>query len=710
MKKTIKIFNAKLSSTIRKGGARVIFVFLGLTLFFPIHADATLSCGDISPIMSCASVLPNGDVTLTWLTPVNTGVFDSYHIFKSNAPGGPFVILDSVFVANQTTYTHIGAGANVAPVYYYIQTRCLGHVFSPAVDTIHSIFLNVTNPANGTALLNWNSIASNTISTYSIYQEYPTGVWMLTGSKSNPANGQANLNFIDTIYICNSTINYRVELTNSSGCISKSSVSGGIFQNIIVPEIPLFDTLSVDDNNKALMSWKKSPSSDVKGYVIYKFNGASWIPVDSVLGINSSAYNYLLSNAGSNSEQYRLAAYDSCGNISPLGAVYSTIHLTSAADICNRSALLSWTAYPTFSAGLANYRIFKATTGVTGPYTLIDSVGAGMLTYTASGLAPSTTYYFKIQAVDVSGTKTASSNRITFYSATPVPPLFLYISKVTVVEPNQIDLTCHIDMNSPTKQFKILRSPDTASSNFIQIATVPSGATSPISFTDNNLTVNNKSYYYKVISVDSCGNDGLQSNVSRTMLLTILSNNKASTNQLTWNDYASWSGGVASYNIYRGVNGIIDSTPIANVPYTGAGTNTFTDDVSQLLQGQGVFSYYVEAIEGGGDVYGFTENSLSNTAEGYQDSKIFVPNAFYPDGIHNTIFKPVALYIDFSDYQFEIFNRKGLQVFSTENLTEGWDGTYKGKQCELGVYVYMIQYKSSRGEYIDLKGSVTLLR
>ncbi len=546
-----------------------IFICFDLLLSLSIGASPlspVLACGDTSPVMNCATVLPNGDVTLTWLTPVNTGVFDSYHIFKSNTLGGPYVVLDSIFAPNQTSYTHLGANANIGSVYYYIQTRCTGQVYSPALDTIHSIFLNVSNPSNGTAVLSWNPMVTDTVATYSLYQEYPTGTCTLTGAKNNPIGASVNLSFIDTVFICNANINYRVEIANSSGCISRSSISGGAFQNTIVPSTPLFDTMSVDDNNRALMSWNVSTSSDVEGYVIYQFNGASWIPVDSVLGINNTGYNYLSSNAGLGVEQYRLAAYDSCGNISPQGAVFSTMHLTASADICARSAILSWTAYSTFAGGLAHYRIFQATAGASGPYTLIDSVVAGTLSYVSSNLAPNTMYYYKIEAVDVSGTKTASSNRLAFYSATPIPPNFLYLQNLSVIDPNQIVVTCHIDVASPASAFKIMRSIDTVAGNFVQVGTVASTGTSPITFTDNTVLPDGISYYYKVIVVDSCGYDGMESNVSRTIQLSIKSDSKASTNTLTWNDYEFWSGGVAFYNIYRSIDGLLDPVPIATIP------------------------------------------------------------------------------------------------------------------------------------------------
>lgn len=662
-----------------------------------------------SPQPRCVSVLPNGDVTITWSTPADTGgTFNSYFIYTSASAAGPFTLLDSIFVYGQTTYTHVGANGNAAPVYYYIQTRsgCGGLVNSPALDTIASMHLTVANPSNGTALLSWNPIAVPNITSssgiYNIYQESPAGIWTLIGTSTG-------LNFIDTILVCNAVVNYRIEMPDSTGCISVSSIDGGLFQNIIVPIIPVMDTLSVDNNNNALMNWNVNPSPDVAAYIIYQFNGTAWIPIDTVYGINSTNYNYLLSDADLASEQYRIAAFDSCGNVSPLGPILSTIYLTSVPDICNRSAELNWTAYPVIGTGLAGYRIYRSTVSASGPYTLDGTVGPGVLTYSSVSLAPSTTYYFKVEAFDASGTRTVSSNRISFYSAVPIPPNFSYLRKVSVLDPDRIDVTAHVDLAASTSQFKVFRSLNNVPADFIQVGTVPVSTSSPIVFNDYNVLTDKNSYYYKIINVDSCGYDGLETNIGRTMLLTAISNSQDMVNYLSWNDYENWSGGVMSYNIYRGIDGTFDPVPIANVPFTGSGINTYTDDISTLLQGEGVFDYYIEALEGMGNTFGFSDNSISNIAEAYQDPIVFIPNAFRPAGL-NGIFMPVTTFVDFTEYEFHVFNRWGLKVFSTTDVEFGWDGTNNGVKQPLGVYVYLVRFKTSKGEYMEFKGSVTLLR
>jgi gliding motility-associated-like protein len=640
--------------------------------------------------------------------------FAAYDIFSASSLGGPYTNVGSVLSSAQTTFTHIGANANMASVYYYVQTRCTGNIYTSSIDTLKTIHLTVINPLNGTAKLSWNALStpslSSTANSYKIYQEFPTGVWTLIGTKNN--TNIVSYNYIDTILICNSNINYRIEISDNSGCTSVSSAAGGVFQNSIVPAVPVLDTLSINDNNIVTMSWYKSPSVDTKGYVIYKFNGVAIVVIDTVLGINNTSYTYPLSNPNINSEQYLIVAYDSCNNSSILSQLFSTMYLTSAPDICSRAAKLNWTAYSQqIGTGLASYLIYQSTASAAGPYMLAGTVNGGTLSYTAAGLAPKTTYYFKVTAIDSSGTKTASSNRITFYSATPKPPMYLYLRSASVVAPNQIDVTCHVDVTSSVSYYKVFRAIDngTASPSYSQIGTIPASGITPVIFSDVNVKPDKYSYYYKIVIVDSCGYDGIETNVAHTMVLSASSKSIIMENYLRWTSYGDWLGGVYSYNIYRGVDGIMEPTLIGTVIADSSGVYTYTDNVSDIVNGTGIFNYYIQAVEGGGNIYGFTDVSLSNVVKAYQDPLVYIPNAFYPKGDFNKVFKPIVTYADNQEYEFSIFDKWGGLVFTTNNVNEGWDGTYKGSKCGIGVFVYLIQLKTSRGDYKTLKGSITLL-
>ncbi|MBP6512677.1 MAG: gliding motility-associated C-terminal domain-containing protein [Bacteroidia bacterium] len=92
---------------------------------------------------------------------------------------------------------------------------------------------------------------------------------------------------------------------------------------------------------------------------------------------------------------------------------------------------------------------------------------------------------------------------------------------------------------------------------------------------------------------------------------------------------------------------------------------------------------------------------------------VYIPNAFTPDGDGlNDIFRP---YVNNSPlFNFKIINRRGQQIFYTEDPTEGWDGTYEGQDAPIGVYVYRINYQGLDSEGIKVKkkklGTFTLLR
>ncbi len=59
-------------------------------------------------------------------------------------------------------------------------------------------------------------------------------------------------------------------------------------------------------------------------------------------------------------------------------------------------------------------------------------------------------------------------------------------------------------------------------------------------------------------------------------------------------------------------------------------------------------------------------------------------------------------------YTLTIFNRYGQVIETLTN--EGWDGTYKGKIADAGVYFYVLKYKTATGEEKINKGSVELIK
>jgi hypothetical protein len=88
---------------------------------------------------------------------------------------------------------------------------------------------------------------------------------------------------------------------------------------------------------------------------------------------------------------------------------------------------------------------------------------------------------------------------------------------------------------------------------------------------------------------------------------------------------------------------------------------------------------------------------------------IFVPNAFSPGGIVNTIFRPIPVGVASLRY-FRIYNRLGQLVYNTSAIGSGWDGRLNGSLQGSGGYVWMVQGTDYLGNIITKSGTMVLVR
>lgn len=93
---------------------------------------------------------------------------------------------------------------------------------------------------------------------------------------------------------------------------------------------------------------------------------------------------------------------------------------------------------------------------------------------------------------------------------------------------------------------------------------------------------------------------------------------------------------------------------------------------------------------------------------------LFIPNAFCPsglNGVENSIFYARGHNIE--TIKLSVYNRNGNLIFensSYNNISEGWDGTYKGEplNSDTFTYVAIVKYKSNKEEV--KKGVIYLFR
>lgn len=93
--------------------------------------------------------------------------------------------------------------------------------------------------------------------------------------------------------------------------------------------------------------------------------------------------------------------------------------------------------------------------------------------------------------------------------------------------------------------------------------------------------------------------------------------------------------------------------------------------------------------------------------------ELFVPTVLAPDGTGPAENKKICIYGGcVSELIFAIYNRWGEKVFESTNtdLSECWDGTYKGQPMNSAVFTYKLIVTLNTGEQIKESGNITLVR
>lgn len=127
--------------------------------------------------------------------------------------------------------------------------------------------------------------------------------------------------------------------------------------------------------------------------------------------------------------------------------------------------------------------------------------------------------------------------------------------------------------------------------------------------------------------------------------------------------------------------------------------NDTTTDSVRIGQGGNLYYYYY--ID---DVSVYECDTVTTT-----DNNFFVPNAFSPNGDGNNDF----LFVrgkNIVELNFAIYSRWGEKVFETINISEGWDGTFRGEKMESAVFAYYLTLTYADGKTEVKKGNISLIR
>jgi gliding motility-associated-like protein len=138
----------------------------------------------------------------------------------------------------------------------------------------------------------------------------------------------------------------------------------------------------------------------------------------------------------------------------------------------------------------------------------------------------------------------------------------------------------------------------------------------------------------------------------------------------------------------------------------GEGSESNVQNPNHRYEETGSYEVLLEVVS----VHGCTSEAYEYV-EVQQGFTFYVPNAFTPNNDqHNNKFQGVGEGVDPSSFQMSITNRWGEMIYHTGNVEEGWDGTFKGLQVEVGAYVYEISLQDLMGKEHYFRGHVSVVR
>ncbi|HOZ52630.1 MAG TPA: gliding motility-associated C-terminal domain-containing protein [Chitinophagaceae bacterium] len=118
----------------------------------------------------------------------------------------------------------------------------------------------------------------------------------------------------------------------------------------------------------------------------------------------------------------------------------------------------------------------------------------------------------------------------------------------------------------------------------------------------------------------------------------------------------------------------------------------------------GAYNFYVTGTNSEG-CFGMDSAELVFTNE----KSVFVPNAFSPnnDGVNDRV---KIIMSGYDLVYFKIYNRRGQEVFYTNDVNIEWDGRFKGGELGIDTYYWVASAIDLNDKIQIFKGDITLIR
>ncbi len=525
-------------------------------------ANLSAATQPAAPSGLTATAVSGSQINLTW-TDHSTAA--SYYYVLQSPNGTTWTTLASLYGSTINSYTATGP-FNGSTTYYfevYAYAYTGGNSANATATVTTPAFPNQPTISSATAqsdtsvLVTWSNVTG---ATGFQVQRQVSGTWTSEGTL-----GTGVTSYTDTGLHEVTSYSYQVIATNSAG----SSAPSATVSATTLPSAPTGLTATGVAWNQVNLTWTDHSAVAYYYYVQQSPDNVNWTTIASIYGSTTNSYTAAGPFNGSTTYYFRVNAYDGAYSTYATASVVTpafpnTPTISSATPAGGNSIALSWQDVPRETG-------FQINRQVSGTWTQVGTVGAGVLTFTNTGLSENTSYSYQVVATDSVGssppsaTVSAVTNLLAPTGLTP-----------TVASGALINLSWTNHSTAATSNY-VFESPDNV--NWTQIATVSaSTSTYAAAGTYNRLTT----YYFRVeaYTYSYVNYSPLYSSFATASVTTP---NFPYTPAINWalpqsssSVALSWTNapGATGFQVQRSSNGGTSWTTAGTV---GSGVTTFTD-------------------------------------------------------------------------------------------------------------------------------------